>query len=146
MPDAAYTTNQAAIFLPVLVVAALTFLAFIRMAVARGAAVKSVPPDFYRAHQGGAEPEPAVVAVRHYGNLLELPVLLYAACITAFVLGAVSQWALVFAWGYAAARVLQSAIHLTYNNPAHRGGAFVLGVAFLLALWINLALAIIARI
>ena len=122
------TVNQLSIFVPMLVVVALTFVAFIRMAAARGAAVKAVPANFYRAHQGGQEPEAAVVAVRHYGNLFELPTLFYAACITAFVLGAVSTWVMVFAWGYVALRLLQSAIHLTYNNPAHRGGAFVMGV------------------
>ena len=58
------TVNQLSIFVPMLVIVALTFVAFIRMAAARGAAVKSVPPSFYRAHQGGQEPESAVVAVR----------------------------------------------------------------------------------
>lgn len=138
------TVNQLSIFVPMLVVVALTFVAFIRMAAARGAAAKTVEPGFYRAHLGGQEPESAVVAVRHYGNLFELPTLFYAACVTAFVLGAVSTWALVFAWGYVAARLLQSTVHLTYNNPAHRGGAFVLGVVFVLALWVNIALKIVA--
>lgn len=138
------TVNQLSIFVPMLIIVALTFAAFIRMAAARGAAVKAVPANFYRAHQGGQEPEAAVVAVRHYGNLFELPTLFYAACVTAFVLGAVSTWALIFAWGYVACRLLQSAIHLTYNNPAHRGGAFVLGVVFVLALWVKLALVICA--
>jgi hypothetical protein len=44
------------------------------------------------------------------------------------------------------ARLIQSAVHLSYNNPAHRGGAFMLGAASLLALWIDLALAIFARL
>ncbi len=72
--------------------------------------------------------------------------LFYAACLTAFVLGGVGTWTLVFAWGYVAARLLQSAIHLTYNNPAHRGGAFVLGVLFSLALWVNVGLAVCAKL
>lgn len=142
MPEA---VNQLAIFVPMLVVVALTFVAFIRMATGRGAAMKAgQDPRFYRAHQGAPEPEATVVAVRHYGNLFELPTVFYAACITAFVLGAVNVWALVFAWGYVVCRLAQSAVHLTYNNPAHRGGAFVLGVVFVLALWVKLALAISA--
>lgn len=143
MPEA---INQVSIFLPVLVVAALTYVAFVRMAAARGAAAKTMDPSFYKAQLGGHEPEAAVVAVRHYHNLLELPTTFYAACLTAFVLAAVGQWTLVFAWGYAAARVLQSAIHLSYNNPAHRGLAFVLGVVFSLALWVNVAIAVFARL
>jgi hypothetical protein len=139
-------TNPVTILLPMFAVAALTLFAFVRMAAARGAAAKSMDSNFYRAYQGGAEPEPAVVAVRHYGNLMELPTLFYPACIALFALGAVSGWALAWAWGYVAARLLQSAIHLSYNNPGHRGGAFVLGVVFLVALWVTLALAVFARI
>jgi hypothetical protein len=140
------TANQATIFLPMLAVVALTFVAFIRMAAVRGAIAKEMSPDFYRAQLGGPEPERAVVAVRHYGNLLELPTVFYAACLTAFVLSAVSGTVLAIAWGYVAARLLQSAIHLSYNNPAHRGGAFVLGVLFCLALWIAVGMAVFARL
>jgi hypothetical protein len=138
--------NPVTILLPTLVVAALTFFAFIRMAAARGAAAKTMDPNFYRAQQGGVEPEAAVVAVRHYGNLLELPTLFYPACIALFALNAVSGWALVWAWGYVAARLVQSAVHLSYNNPAHRGLSFVLGLLFVLALWVTLALAVFARL
>jgi hypothetical protein len=58
----------------------------------------------------------------------------------------VSGWVLALAWAYVAARCVQSVIHLTYNNPSHRGGAFVLGVLCMLALWIMLALAVFARL
>src|SRR5690606_30194593 len=106
-------TNQVAIFVPMLVVVALTFVGFVKMAAARGAAVKGGhDPAYYRAHLGTPEPEATVAAVRHYGNLFELPTLFYAACLTAFVLGAVTTWVLVFAWGYVAARVVQSAVHM----------------------------------
>jgi hypothetical protein len=138
--------NQAAVLVPMLAVALLTFIAFLRMAAARGAAAKSMDANFYRTYQGGSEPYAAVVAVRHYGNLMELPTLFYPACVALFALGAVSGWALAWAWGYVAARLLQSAIHLTYNNPGHRGGAFVLGILFMLALWVTLALAVFARL
>lgn len=138
--------NQAAILVPMLAVALLTLFAFIRMAAARGAAAKSMDMNFYRTYQGGAEPDAAIIGARHYGNLLELPTLFYPACIALFALSAVSGWALAWAWGYVAARLLQSAIHLSYNNPAHRGGAFVLGILFMTALWVTLALAVFARL
>ncbi len=139
--------NPVSILLPMLVIALLTFIGFIRMAAARGAAVKGGhDPAYYKAHLGTPEPEATVAAVRHYGNLFELPTLFYAACLTAFVLPAVSTWTLAFAWAYVAARLVQSAIHMSYNNPTHRGGAFVFGVLCMLALWINLALAICARL
>ena len=72
----------------------------------------------------------------------ELPTLLYAACLTAFVLGAVSQWTLIFAWAYVAARVVQSLVHMTSNNTNARGGGFVLGVVCMLALWVNVGMAV----
>jgi hypothetical protein len=143
MPE---TINPTTILLPVLAVVALTFVAFVRMAGARAAAAKGQDPAYYRAHQGKPEPEAAAAAARHWDNLFELPTLFYAGCITAYVLNAVSGWTLLFAWGFVAARLVQSAVHMTYNNPMHRGGAFVVGVLFALALWINLALAIFDRL
>jgi len=140
-------TNPVTILVPMLVVVALTFVAFIKMATARGAAVKAgQDPNFYRAHLGSPEPEGATAAVRHWDNLFELPTLFYAGCITAFVLNAVSGWTLAFAWGWVVARLLQSAVHMTYNNPSHRGGGFILGILFVMALWVNIGLSICGRL
>lgn len=80
------------------------------------------------------------MSVRHYGNLFELPTLFYAACLTAYLLGGVTAWVLGWASAYAAARVVQSAVHLSYNKPAHRGLAFILGMVCMIALWIGLPL------
>ncbi len=139
--------NPASILVPMLAIVLLTVIGFIRMAAARGAAVKGGhDPAYYKAHLGKPEPEATVAAVRHYGNLFEMPTMFYAACLTAFVLPAVSMWTLIFAWAYVAARFVQSAIHMSYNNPSHRGGAFVLGVLCMIALWVNLGVAICGRL
>lgn len=139
-------TNQASILVPMLVTVLLTFVAFIHMARLRGAAVKAGhDPNYYKAHLGTPEPEGTVAAVRHYGNLLELPTIFYPACITAFGLSAVGGWTLAFAWAYVLARVVQSLVHMTGNNTSARGGAFVLGVLAMLALWVNVAMAIFAQ-
>jgi hypothetical protein len=140
--------NQAAVFLPMLAIVALTLIAFLRMAVARAGAAKEKAgePHYYRAFLGTPEPEYAVVAVRHYANLFELPLLFYTGCVSAFVLGTVSTWLLVWAWCYVVARASQSAVHLTYNNPAHRGLAFVVGWVFIVALWIDVAWAVVATL
>lgn len=140
-----HATNQTLIFLPVLVLVALTLVGFIRLAAGRGAAVKAGhDPKFYRAHIGTPEPEHAAAGARHWDNLFELPTLFYAGCLTAFVLGGVTGWTLAFAWGFAIARVVQSLVHISYNNPAHRGLAFSIGVLFVFALWINVAIKVIA--
>ena len=136
------------IFLPVLVVITLTIIAFFKVAAARlrVAREQERDPAYYRAYLGTPEPEYAIVAVRHYGNLFEAPVLFYAGCISAFVLAAVTPWTLAWAWGYAVARLAQSAVHLTYNNPAHRGVFFSIGWLFLIALWVVVGLAVFSRL
>jgi hypothetical protein len=140
-------TNQASVLVPMLVIVALTFVGFVKMAAGRGAAVKAGhDPNYYRAHLGAPEPEATVAAVRHWGNLFEFPTLFYAACVTAFALGAVGLWTLAFAWGFVVARLLQSAVHMTYNNPSHRGGGFILGVLFMAALWVNIGIAICGKL
>ena len=139
--------NPATVLVPMLAIVLLTFVGFIRMAAARGAAVKGGhDPAYYKAHLGKPEPEATVAAVRHYGNLFELPTIFYAACLTAFVLPAVSHWTLIFAWAYVAARYVQSAVHMSYNNPTQRGGAFMLGVLAAIALWVNIGMAIATRL
>ena len=84
--------------------------------------------------------------MRHYGNLFELPTLFYAACITAFVIAGVGMWTLVLAWAYVAARVVQSLVHMTSNNTNARGGAFVLGMVCMIALWVNVGMAICGKL
>jgi hypothetical protein len=140
------SVNPTLIFLPLLGVVALTFVGFLRMIVARAPIMKAHGMDYYRAHIGEAEPEVARAAVRHWDNLLQFPTLFYVACVSAFVLAVVGKWTLIFAWGFVAARVVQSLVHMTYNNPLHRGIAFMFSAAFALALWINIAASIFARV
>jgi hypothetical protein len=131
--------NPILILLPVLAIVALTFIGFVRMTTTRLRAMKGgQDPAYYRAHIGTPEPEFAVAASRHYSNLFELPTVFYAACLTAFEIRSVSLWILIFAWGYVAGRVVQSAVHITYNNPAHRGISFSISVLFLIALWVDI--------
>ena len=145
--DMSAQVTQANIFLPVLVVVALTAIAFFRMAVGRAQAAKVVNPDYYKTYQGiSVEPDFAIIGVRHYGNLFEAPTVFYAGCITAFVLNAVTPWMLVFAWAYVALRLVQSAIHLTSNNPMPRGLVFSLSWLFLIALWVKIGMAVCAAI
>jgi hypothetical protein len=139
--------NQASIFVPMLAIVALTFIGFIRMAQMRGAAVKGgQPQEYYKAQLGAPEPEATVVAVRHFNILFEVPTLFYAACLTAYVLGGVGMWTLIFAWAFAVIRLVQSAVHLTGNNTGARGGAMVLSMAAMLALWINIGMEVCGKL
>lgn len=142
MPD---TVNQATIFVPMMVVVFLTFVAFIFMSKGRMDAMKAgQDPNFYKTYSGAAEPEGTVVKVRHFNNMFEMPTLFYAGCITAYMLEAVTFWTLLFAWTYVGLRLVQSTAHLSTNNTGVRGISFSLSVVALLALWINLAVAVCA--
>lgn len=141
------SANPVSILVPVLAVVALTFIAFIKMAAMRAAAVKGgQDPNYYRAHLGTPEPEATVAAVRHWDNLFEAPTLFYAGAIAAYALGAVSGWTLIFAWGFAVLRILQSAVHMTSNAPNIRGLFFSLSLVFVFALWVNVGFSVLARV
>ncbi len=142
------TFNQALIFLPMLVVVALTILAFMRMIMVRFKTITArlVPLKYYVAFQGATEPEATAIAVRHYANLFEAPIIFYAACLTAFALEATTTALYITAWAYAVARVAQSMIHLTTNNIRQRALAFVLGWVALTALWVQIALVLFSKL
>jgi hypothetical protein len=142
----AYAENQSLIFLPVLVIVALTLVGFVRLAAGRIAAMKKgQDPTYYRAYIG-SEHEAAAAGARHWANLFELPTLFYAGCLSAFVLGGVTGWTLAFAWAYAAARVVQSLVHITYNDVRQRALAFLVGVVCVFALWANVAASVFANL
>lgn len=144
MPE---TISQAYIFVPMLVVVLLTYIAMFRMVAARSKAMKEgTPMTYYRAHLGEPEPEYARAAARHLDNLLEGPTLFYAACLTAFVLSAVGFWTIVFAWSYVLFRVIQSVVHMTSNKVVFRGTAYSLGMLSLAALWINIGMTVFALV
>lgn len=144
MPE---TSQSLRIFLPVLLIVAVTFVGFIKMAIERGKAVKGGQnPDFYKVYLGDPEPDATRAAVRHWDNLFELPTVFYAGCLTAYVLGTVTATVLVCAWIFAAGRTIQSVVHLSYNNSSHRGGAFTLSFVALMVMWGALAANILGRI
>lgn len=142
------TFNQTLIFVPMLVVVVITIIGFLRMVQVRIKTIggRQVPLKYYVAFQGAAEPEATAVAVRHYANVFEAPIIFYVACFTVFLLGAGSEAIYITAWVYAIARTVQSVIHLSYNNVRHRAIAFSLGWLALIALWVQTAMALFAKI
>lgn len=49
-----------------------------------------------------------------------------------------------FRLAFALARIFQSLVHLTNNNPSARGAFFSLSVLSVMALWVDLAVAVIS--
>lgn len=82
------------------------------------------------------------LANRNYMNLLELPMLFYAACLALFVTGTVDGLALGFAWAYVALRAVHSLIHVTYNKVVHRLVLFAVSNFVLMGLWLVFAIRI----
>jgi len=133
------------LLLPMATLVGLTFLVAIRLLALRAAAVKQgqVRMSYFRALQGEAPPETAAAAGRALNNLFEVPPLFYVACVAVLAVGKVDSGFVVLAWGFVACRVVQGAIHLSYNNVTHRLAAYMAGWFVLLGLWGRL-LAVVA--
>lgn len=81
---------------------------------------------------------------RDYMNLLELPVLFYAICLALYVTQRADVLYVQLAWGFVAARVVHSLVHLLYNNILHRFLAFGVATLLLLAMWVRFTLSLAA--
>ena len=92
---------------------------------------------------GGSE-VPAIVTktTRQIGNLFEVPVLFYVAGVLYLSLDISSTLPVTLAWVFVAARVIHSAIHLSYNNVLHRVVAFGIGNLAVLGMWISIVAAV----
>lgn len=135
--------SNAAILWPMLALVLLTAFVLVRLFRSRVHAVRSgkVATAYYRAFQGGVEPETSTVASRHFVNLFEAPTLFYVACVVAMVLHDVGLVTVGLAWGYVIARAMHTAIHLGRNRLRHRIRAYFASWIILLALWAHLGLA-----
>lgn len=120
-----------------------TFLLALNLLRARSGAIASgaLRMSRFKALQGEPVPEPVAVAERAFQNALEVPPLFYAAGAVAMALDLVDGTLVALAWGFVLLRVVQSGIHLSYNNVMHRFYAYMAGWLVLLAMWAKLALA-----
>ena len=111
-----------------------------RMAQLRVGAVGSGEMNvrYYRAYQGGEEPEHLRVITRHFINLFEVPVLFYVVVILTYITQQVSIWMIVCAWAYVAARYVHSYVHLTSNDVLTRFRVFIASGLILFVLWTSL--------
>jgi hypothetical protein len=141
MPDA----SQTPILYPVFAMFLLVAVVLLRMRSMRFAAVRrrEVSAEYYRAFQGGEEPEAVRVIARHFSNLFEVPVLFYVVAIMAYVTHQVSYWLVGCAWAYVALRYVHSFIHLTTNNVIARFSVYFASGFVLLLMWATLLVQLI---
>jgi hypothetical protein len=112
----------------------------------KGVRAGAVRTRYFKQMSGeGAQTDLMINSARHFSNLFEVPVLFYAACITAMVLPLNGPGILVSAWVFVAARCLHAFIHVGPNKLRFRMGAFFMGSAAVLAMWIKIVIAVSMR-
>jgi hypothetical protein len=134
--------DQARILYPMMALAALTFavLLIIPYKRFRAAFAGRVRAHDFKYGESANVPGEVSIPNRNMMNLLEMPVLFYAACITFYVTKTADGTVLVLAWLYFALRVAHSLVHLTYNRVIHRLAAYAASNVVLLVIWVRLYL------
>lgn len=82
-------------------------------------------------------------AMDNLNNLLQMPVLFYAVCLTATQVQASSLPMVALAWGYVLLRVVHSFIQLGGNRVMRRFPVWMAGNVVLFALWGGLGIALV---
>jgi hypothetical protein len=129
--------NQAFVLYPMLALIGWTFVVLLLMGKRRIAAVQAgrVHAREFALGESAAVPADCTIVNRHYMNLLEIPLLFYAVCLTYFVTQQADGVALALAWAYVALRLAHSAVHLGSNRLYHRLLTFAFSNFALMALW-----------
>ena len=102
---------------------------------ARAAFAGRVHIKDFRYGESASVPGDVSLPNRDYMNLLELPVLFYAACLAHMASMRIDPLMEQLAWAFVAMRIVHSLIHLTYNNVLHRLVAFGIGVIIVQLMW-----------
>lgn len=127
---------------PMYAIVMLTFFVAVRLLWVRAKAVSSgtIKLSYFRSLSAPPADEAMATAARHFVNLFEVPVLFFAACLTAMTISFSSQNLIIAAWFFVGCRVSHAIIHLTYNNVNHRFVSYLLGYLTILYMWTLLAL------
>ena len=122
---------------PMLALMGWTFVVLVLMGRRRIAAVQAgrVHAREFALGESAAVPAEVTIVNRHYMNLLEIPLLFYAVCITFYVTQQADTLALALAWAYVALRLAHSAVHLGSNRLFHRLLTFAFSNFTLMGLW-----------
>jgi hypothetical protein len=130
------------ILVPAFLLVVLTFVLWLRMSLLRRSYLRRgvLPEDYLRTYQATDLPGDLAVTERHFSHLFQVPMLFYVAVAILYAAESVDASALMLAWVYVAARYAQCSVHLTYNNPSHRGVAYGVGWLVILCLWAKLLL------
>ena len=137
----------AAIFAPLFVQVALTFVLLFWMAQARTAALRRGEAHMRDTALGQPNWPPRVQQISNcYHNQFQLPVLFYILTILAYDLKKADYAFVVMAWVFVISRIVHAEIHVTSNRVQHRFLVFAVGALVLLMMWAIVALRILLGI
>ncbi len=130
--------NSTYIFLPVIVMVAVTLLITLKLGKTRVKAVTEgrVSRKAFLTNQGHEFPEDLAKLERHYNNLLEMPVLFYLWTVILFITDKVDVVGIVFAWVYVALRLFHTYIHTGSNILMKRRKFFISSYVVLSFAWV----------
>ncbi len=98
----------------------------------------AVDPRVFKLNKSKDIPDILIQASNNFSNLFEIPVLFYAACLTAIVTSQQTITLQALAWLFVISRIFHTYIHLTRNKIIPRLLAFISGVILVLIMWIVL--------
>jgi hypothetical protein len=140
-PGAQLGRKPEALIQPVVALVGLTALVWCLMLVWRNLAVfrGQVSLRYFRAFTSDVPAEWVERPARAYMNLLELPVLFYAACALMLATGKFDGIQVALAWVFVLARCAHAFIHIGFNYVPLRFAAFFMGSVTLGVLWVRFA-------
>ena len=131
------STQQTAILIPVLALAALTFVVTVRMFLQRVGEMRTrrIHPQAMATSSKRAQRLEATTAADNFTNLFEMPVLFYVLALALLATGTVTAGFVWAAWAYVALRGVHSLVQCTYNRVMHRFAAYAASMLVLLGMW-----------
>jgi len=131
------------IYWPLLAQAALPIIVLLINGVRKSADVKAGIADREKsAMNNEAWSKPVILTSKNLANQFQFPVIFYVLCFILASTHSVSVLALVFAWVFVATRYCHAYVHITSNYVPIRMRVFLVGIVFLIALFVITALAV----
>ena len=127
---------------PVVTLVALTGIVLLVTAVVRNLAVfrGTASVDYYRDYVSQPPGEHIERPGRTFNNLLQVPMLFYAASALMMATGQVDTVQISLAWLYVGIRIVHAAVYIAFNHVANRFALFAASCIVLGVLWTRFAL------
>ncbi len=131
---------------PMLAQVALTAAVWVRLYVLRIAEMRRRRIDPQQVSLSGAKRDllEDTRGSDNFGNLFEVPVLFFAACLAAGMTGVDSTLFVALAWLFVTLRAVHSLIHTTYNRVMHRFTVHVASTLTAFLMWLVFAAQLLA--